>query len=385
MIIKNGLVFTESNTFEPLTIYTNNDIIVSLNEPDVSDSLFDSADTVDASGCYVIPGLTDIHFHGCNGYDFCDNDLKAYQAMAEFCLTHGVTSICPATMTLSASELTHICRTAATFHASQKTVTSPLQADLIGIHMEGPFISLSKRGAQNKSYIKNPDSSFILQWLEASNGLVKLISLAPELSGALSCIQEFKNRVMFSIAHSEADYQTAKTAMDAGALHVTHLYNAMPPFHHRDTGIVGAAFDSKNCYVELICDGIHVSAPAVRAAFQLFENRVILISDSMRAAGKPDGTYSLGGQTVTVTGRHARLSDGTLAGSVTPLFECMKIAVSFGIPLETAIAAATIHPCRSIGMDNLYGSILPGKKAHFLLLDKQTLEIKHIIKGQLLN
>ena len=156
----------------------------------------------------------------------------------------------------------------------------------------------------------------------------------------------------------------------------------MPPFHHRDSGVIGAAADTKDCYVELICDGLHISAPVVRATFRLFEGRVILISDSMRATGKPDGTYTLGGQEVTVRKNKATLSDGTIAGSVTPLFRCMLTAVSMGIPLETAVAAATINPCRSIGMDALYGSIAAGKKAHFLLLDRETLEIKRIIKGQ---
>ena len=382
MYIQNGLVFTAENRFAPLTIQTNGDSITSLIAPGIDCTLSDSTETVvDASGCYVIPGLTDIHFHGCNGFDFCDNQLKAYEAIAEFCLNHGVTSMCPATMTLPASDLTHICQTAADFHATQQDGDSSTQADLIGIHMEGPFISIAKNGAQNKAYIQNPNSFLIRQWLNASRGLIKLISLAPELPEALSCICELRNEVAFSVAHTDADYKTAKAAMDKGALHVTHLYNAMSPFHHRDTGVIGAAFDTKNCYVELICDGIHISAPAVRAAFHLFENRIILISDSIRATGKPDGTYSLGGQNVTVKGRQTLLSDGTIAGSVTPLFECMKIAISMGVSLENAVAAATINPCRYIGMDHLYGSIYPGKKAHFLLLDKKNLNLKYIIKG----
>lgn len=393
MLIKNGLVFTENNEFLPLDIRTDNDRITSLTEPNSSTTLSDSAKgssdatcctekVVDATGCYVIPGLTDIHFHGCDGYDLCDNSLDACQAIAKFCLKQGVTSICPATMTLPADELTNICKTVADFHAYQQTTACSTQADFIGIHLEGPFINAEKRGAQNKSYIQNPAPSLIRQWLHASDGLVKLISLAPELPDALTCIHDLKDRVSFSIGHTNADYTTAKAAMDAGALHVTHLFNAMPPFHHRDTGVVGAAFDTEDCYAELICDGIHVSAPAVRAVFKLFENRVILISDSMRATGKPDGTYTLGGQPVTVTGKQALLSDGTLAGSVTPLFDCLKTAVSMGIPLETAVAAATIHPCRSIGVDHLYGSITPGKKAHLLLLNKHTLEIKAILKGE---
>lgn len=382
MIIKNGLIFTEEQVFSPLTIQTEGDIITALTAPDAVPLTASDNQVVDASGCFVIPGLTDIHFHGCNGYDFCDNSLEAYTSISEFCLKNGVTSICPATMTLPDCDLENICKTAAVFHQNQQSAPSFTTADLIGIHMEGPFISIAKIGAQNKRYVQNPNSILIRHFFDVSKGLVKLISLAPELPGALTCIEELKEKVAFSIAHTEADYETAKKAMDAGALHVTHLFNGMSSFHHRDTGIIGAASDTAHCYVELICDGIHVSAPAVRAAFKLFENRVILISDSMRACGKPDGTYTLGGQNVNVNGRYARLADGTLAGSVTPLFECLKIAVSMGIPLETAVASATINPCRSISMDHLYGSICPGKKAHFLLIDKESLEIKRIIKGQ---
>lgn len=382
MYIKNALVFTENQKFTPLTVRTDGDVITALLEPE---ALLEPNETViDGTGCYCIPGLTDIHFHGCDGYDFCDDSMEAYEAIAAFELTQGVTSICPATMTLPADELDSICRTAAAFHKKQTNGSARAGADLIGIHMEGPFISKAKKGAQNEAYIQTPDSALVRRWCTSSEGLVKLVSLAPELPNALSCIQECKDEVSFSVAHTQADYNTAKAAFEAGALHVTHLYNAMPPFHHRDSGVIGAAYDTPDCYTELICDGVHISAPVIRTTFHICKDRVILISDSMRAAGKPDGSYTLGGLDVTVTGSHAVLADGTLAGSVTPLPDCMKIAVSMGIPLETAIAAATINPCRSIGMDTLYGSISLGKKAHFLLLHQETLALKKVIKGSII-
>ena len=384
MVIKNGLVFTEENKFLPLSVVTEGDKITTLvSGDDVLPAPGDNELVIDAAGCYVIPGLTDIHFHGCDGYDICDNSMEAVKAIAAFSLKNGVTSICPATMTMPPETLDGICKTAADFSSeqTQKEIDTDF-ADLMGIHMEGPFISREKKGAQNEAHILSPNGGLVEHWMNLSQGLVKLISLAPELPNALPCIEKYKDKVAFSIAHTTADYAAAKAAMDAGANHVTHLYNAMPAFHHRDSGVIGAAFDTPGCYVELICDGLHISPPVVRATFRLFENRVILISDSMRAAGKPDGTYTLGGQEVTVVKNKATLSDGTIAGSVTPLFQCMKTAISMGIPLETAVASATINPCRSIGIDNLYGSITPGKKAHFLLLDKETLEIKRIIKGQ---
>lgn len=378
--IQNGLVYTREQHFEPLSIQFEQDLITSLRSPEECLQLSEYT-VIDAAGCYVIPGLTDIHFHGCDGYDFCDATQQAYEGIASFMLHHGVTSICPATMTVPLSQLDEICHTAAKFQTLQKQHRlSNSFSELVGIHMEGPFISKEKKGAQNDTDIQLPDSSLIEHWIASSQGLVRLISLAPELPNALQVIQDSQGKILFSIAHTMADYATAAAAMNAGVRHVTHLYNAMPPFHHRDSGVIGAAFDTPDCYVELICDGIHISAPVVRATFQLFSGRVVLISDSMRAAGKPDGCYTLGGQDVNVSGAHATLADGTLAGSVTPLYSCMRNVISMGIPLEEAIAAATINPCRSIGIDDRYGSIFPGKKAHFLLIDQKTLEIKKIIK-----
>lgn len=400
MIIKNGLIFTEQYNFEPLHIHTEGEYITALAEDlshsssaapldsapkSVSAPITDNTAVFDATGCYVLPGLTDIHFHGCNGHDFCEGTDTAFTEITSFEFSKGVTSVCPATMTLPYEELERICKAAGNFQSSQiKGETSSAMADLIGIHLEGPFINPNKKGAQNDTYIKNPSAPFLHNLQNSSGSLIKLVSLAPELPDAIACIEACKSDFFFSVAHTDADYDTAMAAFKAGANHVTHLYNAMPPFTHRAPGVIGAAFDTKNCFAELICDGIHSTPTAVRAAFALFgDERMILISDSMEACGKPDGTYGLGGLTVEVNGNRATLSDGTLAGSVTPLYECMKTAVSMGIPLTSAVRAATINPCRSIGMDGLYGSITPGKKAHFLILDQKDLSIKAVIKGNL--
>lgn len=377
MIIKNGLVFTEEGKFEPMTVYTKDETIVKLApaaEP--VDAASDSV--VDAAGCYVIPGLTDVHFHGCDDYDFCDGTEEAYKAISAYELKSGITSICPATMTLPVDTLDDICEAAGKFAVSQTE-----GADLVGIHMEGPFIAPAKKGAQNGAYIISATEDLIKNWDKKSGGLVKIISIAPETGNAIDCIRALSKDYIFSVAHTTADYQTAKAAMDAGALHVTHLYNAMPPFTHRAPGVIGAAADTEDCMVELICDGVHIDPAVVRATFKLFgADRVILISDSMMATGKPDGTYALGGQPVHVKGNHATLDDGTLAGSVTNLYGCMTTAVKMGIPLEAAVKAATINPCRSIKIDDKYGSIRENKKAHFLLLNQNDLSIKNVIKGQ---
>ena len=362
MKIINGLVFHEKEGFRKETIYTEKDSI----------SLSTSEDTIlDAEGCYVIPGLIDIHFHGCAGHDFSDASLAGLHAIAAYQLSQGITSICPASMTLSPEMLRSICECAQNF--SQKNPAGASR--MVGVNLEGPFISNAKRGAQNPDFIRSADVSLLKELQEYAGGLIKLITLAPETKNALSFIRQVKNSdlkdISISIGHTESDYDTAKKAFDCGAGHVTHLFNAMPGFTHRAPGVIGAAFDSPGCFVEIICDGVHVAPTVIRAAFAMFgRERIVLISDSMRATGLSDGSYTLGGLNVQVNGRRATLSDGTLAGSVTNLFDCMRCAVSMGIPLEDAVRCATVNPARSIGIDARYGSLTPGKAADFLLLDK---------------
>lgn len=383
MIIKNGLVFTQENTFHPHTITTAHGIITEILEASADVSTIPET-VFDASGCYVIPGLTDIHFHGCDGHDFCEGTQEALDAISRFQFTQGITSICPATMTLPEDRISAICRNAADYHKKQKAVERREHcADLIGIYMEGPFINPKKKGAQNASYIQAPSGSMLRNRQRDAKGLIRLVSIAPEVPGALACIKECSDEFRFSIGHTESDYDTSIEAFFAGANQVTHLYNAMPPFAHRAPGVIGAAFDTPECFVEIICDGVHVHPGVVRATFRLFgDDRIILISDSMEATGRPDGKYTIGDLEVCVKGNHATLSDGTLAGSVSSLYQCMLTAVSMGIPLESAVKAATINPCRSIGADSLYGSICAHKKAHFLVLKKEDLSIKAIIKEE---
>lgn len=257
----------------------------------------------------------------------------------------------------------------------------PGQASLVGINMEGPFISEAKKGAQAAEHIRLCDEALFCSLQERSGGLIKLVDIAPENEGAMEFIDALHDKVTISLAHTTADYQTAKEAYDRGARHATHLYNAMPPFTHRAPGVVGAAFDSPHCRAELICDGVHIHPSVVRATFQLFgDDRMILISDSMRAAGMEDGQYTLGGQDVAVKGKYATLvSDGALAGSVTNLMDCMRTAVKeMQIPLESAIACATMNPAKAIGIYDRYGSISTGKIANLVLLD-QDLNLRQVI------
>ncbi len=366
MIIKNGLVFTEEGKFETKTLCTENDKI----------SEKETGNVLDATDLYVIPGLVDIHFHGCVGYDFCDGTQEAIEKMAEYQLENGITTICPASMTFSEEQLTDIFTNAANY-SNEKGAT------LVGINMEGPFISMEKKGAQNGAYIHKSDADMFRRLQKAANGLIKLADIAPEVEGAMDCIEKISGEVRVSLAHTAADFDIAEEAFKKGAKHVTHLYNAMPPYSHRAPGVIGAACDNENVMVELICDGIHSHPATVRTTFKMFgDDRICLISDSMMACGLEDGQYTLGGQDVTVTGNLAVLTElGNIAGSVTNLMKCLRKAVKeMQIPLESAVKCATINPAKAIGVDNKYGSLVVGKQADVLLLDKD-LEIKYIIKS----
>lgn len=383
MIIDHVKVFTEDKKFTDGGIVIKDGTIEQVytegNRPQTEDEI------LDGKGMYAIPGLIDLHFHGCKGDDFCDGSRDAIVRIAEYEASVGVTAIAPATMTLPVEELEQILRVAAEY---KKGPHSKKEADFVGINMEGPFISPAKKGAQDERNIIPCDVKVCERFLKASEGLVKFMGIAPEESeNAVAFIEEVKDKVNVSLAHTNADYDTAMAAFNAGADHAVHLYNAMPAFTHRAPGVIGAVYDSKHVMAEIICDGVHIHPAAVRATFEMMgEDRMILISDSMRAAGMPDGSYTLGGLDVNVVGNRATLdSDGAIAGSVTNLMDCMKTAVkTMNIPLETAVACATINPAKSLGIDAEYGSIRAGKKAHIVLMD-QELNVQQVIKdGELL-
>lgn len=378
MIIDNVYVFTPDKAFVKGGIILDGDKIRQVYEEKDAPQL--NGDVLDGKGCYAIPGLIDLHFHGCKGDDFCDGDKAAIGRIAEYEASVGVTAIAPATMTLPVEELEQILHTAAEYKKETKDCR---KADFLGINMEGPFISPAKKGAQDARNILPCNVEICDRFLKASEGLVKFIGIAPEESEhAVEFIREVHERVNVSLAHTNADYDTAMEACRAGANHAVHLYNAMPAFTHRAPGVVGAVFDNKDVMAEIICDGIHIHPSVVRATFQMMgADRMILISDSMRATGMSDGQYTLGGLDVKVVGRLATLvSDGAIAGSATNLMDCMRTVVKkMDLPLETAVACATINPARSLGVEEQYGSLEAGKKAHVVLLD-QDLELKAVIK-----
>ena len=333
---------------------------------------------------YILPGLVDIHFHGCAGYDFCDGTTEALRAIASYEMTHGTTTICPATMTLSEEQLLGICAVAADAVETEVLEADvPLKDVLRGIYLEGPFISEEKKGAQNPAYIRTPDRRMLERLQQAAKGMIRMVAIAPETEGAMDCIRECRGDFRFSIAHTCADYETAKAAMEAGAHHVTHLYNAMPPFTHRKPGVIGAAAENEETRAELICDGIHIHPCVVKSTFKLFgAGRMILISDSMMATGMEDGEYALGGQPVIVKGNRALLKDGTIAGSATSLFGCMRTAIQMGVPKEEAVRAATRNPAEAVGLEEECGMLLAGRRADILIADGEFVLLEVIKSGR---
>lgn len=366
MIIKGGKVFQEDGSFLEQAIYINDHRLVDKAEYQ------DDGEVIDAEGLLVLPGLVDIHSHGAAGEDFSDGNPEGLKKILQYEKRCGITSYCPTSMTFPKERLRQI-------FASIKGAQTEDGATVVGINMEGPFLDPAKKGAHVEEWIAAPDVAFVRELNQDADGLVRLVTLAPNMDGAEEFIKEMHEEVCISLGHTTADYDCASRAMKLGAHHVTHLYNAMQPFGHRAPGLIGAAMDDPECMVELICDGYHIHPSAIRAAFRMFgPERVILISDSMRATGMENGTYELGGQEVTVKDRKAVLKDGTLAGSATNLYGCMCKAVEFGIPLEQAIMAATANPARSIGIFDRVGSIRIGKQADLLLVS-ENLELKRVI------
>ncbi len=378
MVIKNASVFTEAGTFVQGDLFIRGKWFTASGDAEADDMV------IDGNGCYAVPGLTDIHFHGCAGHDFSDGSGEALKRIAEYEAFVGVTGIVPAAMTLGEEELSEVCRSAKAYASEPE---SGGRARLYGIRLEGPFLSHGKKGAQNEANLRTPDIGLYDRLQKASGNLIRLLDIAPELDKAMEFIGKRHKDTVISLAHTEADYETAMRAFGMGASQVTHLYNAMNGYTHREPGLIGAAADRESVRVELICDGVHVHPAAVRTTFKIFgDDRIIFISDSMRATGLGDGSYSLGGQLVNVTGKQAHLQDGTIAGSVTNLTDCMRRAVlDMGIPLNFAVKCAAVNPAKCIGVYDRVGSITPGKLANVLLLQKKNLETKHVIlEGELI-
>lgn len=335
-----------------------------------------AGDAMDIGEDYVLPGFVDIHTHGCMNSDFCDGEAEGIERMLAYYGSQGITSVAPATMSFSQPILTQVLQAALPYFDKHG-----YGAVLRGVNMEGPFINAQKKGAQNGEYIVDPQVRMFHELYKLCGGHICLVDIAPELPGSLDFIKAVKDQCTVSIAHTNANYEEAKAAFEAGASHVTHLFNAMPPFGHRAPGVIGAASDHAS-HVEIISDGYHLHPSVVRAVFRWFgEERVCLVSDSMRATGMPDGDgYDLGGQMVTLNDGKATLADGTLAGSAADLAMCCRRAIQFGVPMHSALRAATQNPAAAAGLASQVGSLRAGLHADMVVWDAR-LDTKFVIAG----
>lgn len=374
MRIANGKVF-DGQCFRERDVVVEGQTFSSIEASgDVACGAGGAADTLDASGCYVIPGLIDVHFHGAMGHDFCDASDEGISAIAAYEASRGVTSICPTTMTLPEERLAPIVASVAAHEAAAG------EAGIVGINMEGPYIAPDKVGAQNPAYVRSASIEEFGRLQQQAMGLIKLVDVAPEQPGNLEFIRQMSHDVRVSVAHTCTSYDDACVAFDAGARHMTHLFNAMPALHHREPGPIAAGAERNDVTAEIIADGVHIHPAMVRLAFALFgDDRMILISDSLRACGLGDGEYELGGQQFFVKGNRATIANGSLAGSVSDVMACMRTAVrAMGIPLTSAVKAATVNPARALGLDGKLGAIAPGYQADAVVLDRD-LNIKHVV------
>lgn len=390
MLLKNGLVLDENFRFKRLDISIKEDRIQEIATEIRPAKGQRAADVLDLDGFIVIPGLVDIHVHGAGGTDYSNADMEGIEDIARQLARSGVTSFLAASLSLPPESMKQLYRITERYIGIQKFQKGA--ASLLGIYMEGPYFSLNNKGSQDEACLRPPDYEEYKRLQALSGNNIKIVSIAPELPGAGDFIEKTTKESaaappILSIGHSACSYDEAREAFAAGANHITHLYNGMLPFHHREPGIPGAFFDDQNATAELICDGLHVHPAAIRMAFRLVsEDRIILISDGLSPMGSRmdmDRTagFNFGRQKVYVKNGIAFLEDGTTAGSVTGLLCCVRNAIAFGIDKASAFKAATINPARRIGMDKEIGSIAVGKRADLLILDRDLNLNSVYIKG----
>ena len=369
--IINAKIVTRERVVEGKTLLFDERILGILDSPT------DGVETVDAEGLYLIPGLIDLHIHGCGGAGASDGSVEAIRTMAEGVIKNGVTAFLPTTMTLSYEQLEKSFDAAREVMYKENTPADENAADVLGIHAEGPFVSEKKKGAQNPEYIKKLDTDFVIKHKD----VIRLITVAPETDSGFEGIKRLKAEtdIVISMGHTDADYETAAASVGAGVSHATHLFNAMTPITHREPGAAGAALFSPEVSCELICDGFHIHPALFEPVYRLKGEKLNLITDSLSCAGLPDGEYVLGGLRHIKKGIQCRLTDGTIAGSVLTLNKAVRNLHKAGVPLPGAVNAASLYPAMTLGIENERGEIREGLLADFSLCDED-MNIKTVFK-----
>ena len=337
-------------------------------------------ETWDLSDLLLVPGFIDIHIHGALGQDVSDGNVNALKTISSYLAEKGVTGFCPTTMMLPQEAIRNALKSAEAFR--QENFPGAI---MLGLRLEGPFLSKEKCGVQNPEYAKDPSSKYIEELLSGfPEDLVRIIDIAPELPGAEESIMHLKEKYVLSMAHTAAVYDCAKKAIGHGVRHGTHLFNAMNPLSHHEPGAVGALLEDQEATCELICDGLHIHPAVLKLAWKLLgEDRAVVVSDAMRASGMPDGEYDLGGTIVKVSQGRTDFGNGKLAGSTTDLYSEFLFLLSLGIPVTSALRSVSINPARVLGIEELTGSLEVGKYADMVALDKHNRIQKVWVRGRL--
>lgn len=375
MILKNALVFLDGS-YQKMDLKIEDGKIRDIQPEMIGPYL-------DCSGKKIIPGLFDIHTHGCLSYDFSVSTVEEIHEMCKFYAKHGVTSVLATTMTNEEEMYRNAMTKIATAIQNQATKQMK-EAKIQGINMEGPFFGASKKGAHDENHLREVSQSFLDDFQQRSQGAIRLIDIDPTLDGALDFIKANVEDYTISLAHTSCTFEQAKKAVEAGATHVTHLFNAMLPMNHREPGLIGAASEFK-LNSEIICDGIHIHPAVIHLMFRAMPEQMLLISDSINPTGLPDGFYTAGGLPIEVKDKKAFLRDGTLAGSTITLFDGVKLAMEFGVPEEEAILSATYRPAKAVRCEDKIGLIEIGRSADLLLVSNDFVLEKVMINGEFID
>ena len=363
-VITNGRIYTEAQVIEKGYLVVENGKISDIQKGDYKGHL----NQIDVAGKHVLPGFIDIHIHGGYGEDAMDASYDGLNHLAKQLLSEGTTTFLATTMTQSDENIEKALNNIVACYENQ---TLGEAAEIGGVHLEGPFISEHKVGAQNPKYVQRPTVEKIRHFQEVAKGLIKIITFAPEVEGAHETLNELRDDIIFSMGHTVATFEEANEAVERGAKHVTHLYNAATPFEHRNPGVFGAAWTNQSLNTEIIGDGIHSHPAAVDIAYkQKGYTHMYLITDAMRAKGMKDGEYDLGGQNVIVKGKEARLENGALAGSILKMNEGLHNLIQFTHDsLDHLWRVASLNQAIALNIDKQKGSLSIGKDADIVIVD----------------
>ena len=344
----------------------------------VADTVPAGAACIDAAGKYVAPGLVDLHIHGYLDEDVSDGNAEGLKKIAYGIAKNGVTAFLPTTMTVSKPEIVAALDTARALKAESRTWDG---AEILGVHAEGPFINPGKKGAQAEENILPPDADFVLE----NAVIISSITIAPEMDKDHACIKRLakESNILISMGHTNADFDEAMSAARDGAGHATHLFNAMSALAHRNPGVVGAALASDNVSVEVIADTFHINPGLYGIIAKVKGDKMVLITDCVRAGGMPDGKYELGGQPIFLKGIECRLADGTIAGSVLRLNCAVKNVLDHtALPVHEVFNMASLNPATAIHMEKRIGSLEAGKDADIIIADENINIVRTIKKGR---